>query len=184
MGRVLLITLITLIGGNSLFAAEKEIDPGRSTLTIHVGKTGLLSSAGHEHTVLSPIKDGSINDGQPSHVRFRVDAARLTVLPEDHQAEIQHSMQEKVLESARFPEIGFNSDSVQPMPGDTWIVSGTLSLHGVTKPIRLSVRKIEGRYVGTVTIKQTDFGIQPISAAAGAVKVKNELRIDFSIGTK
>jgi polyisoprenoid-binding protein YceI len=184
MGRVLLITLITLMGSNSLFAAEKEIDPDRSTLTIHVGKTGLLGAAGHEHTVLSPIKDGSINDGQPSHVSFRVDAARLMVLPEDHQAEIQHSMQEKVLESARFPEISFSSDSVQPMPGDIWIVLGTLSLHGVTKPVRLSVRKIEGKYVRTVTIKQTDFGIQPTSAAGGAVKVKNELRIDFSISTK
>jgi polyisoprenoid-binding protein YceI len=126
----------------------------------------------------------AIDDGQPSHVSFRVDAARLIVLPEDHQSEVQHSMREKVLESARFPEISFISDSVQPVGEDSWIVLGALSLHGVAKPVRLSVRKMKGRYVGTATIKQTDFGIQPISIAGGAVKVKNELTIDFSINTK
>jgi hypothetical protein len=32
-------------------------------------------------------------------------------------------------------------------------------------------------------LKQTDFGITPISIGGGTVKVKNELRIDFDIVT-
>jgi polyisoprenoid-binding protein YceI len=106
------------------------------------------------------------------------------VLPEEHQSEIQHSMQERVLESSRFPEISFTSDSVQPTSKDSWFVSGKLMLHGEVKPIGLSVHRTEGTYIGTATIKQTDFGIQPISAAGGTVKVKNELKIDFKIGTR
>jgi hypothetical protein len=46
------------------------------------------------------------------------------------------------------------------------------------------VRYLEGKYVGTATIKQKDFGIQPVSAGGGTVKVKDELTIDFSIKTK
>jgi hypothetical protein len=32
---------------------------------IHVGNTGLLSAAGHEHIVTAPIAEESIDDGQP-----------------------------------------------------------------------------------------------------------------------
>jgi hypothetical protein len=32
-----------------------------------------------------------------------------------------------------------------------------------------------------MTINQTDFGIRPVSAGGGTVKVKNELKIDISI---
>ena len=33
--------------------------------------------------------------------------------------------------------------------------------------------------MGAITIKQTNYGIQPIRASGGAVRVKNELKIDF-----
>jgi hypothetical protein len=63
-------------------------------------------------------------------------------------------------------------------------VSGRLQLHGQSRLIYLSVRKLDGRYVGATTVKQTDYGIQPIRAAGGAVRVKNELKIDFVIETR
>lgn len=59
----------------------KPIDTQRSSLLIHVGKAGLLSAAGHEHWVNTPIADGTLDDGSTiSTVRFVVDAAKLTVL--------------------------------------------------------------------------------------------------------
>jgi hypothetical protein len=30
-------------------------------------------------------------------------------------------------------------------------------------------------------VRQTDFGIQPVTAAGGAIKVKNEVRVEFEI---
>jgi hypothetical protein len=38
-----------------------------------------------------------------------------------------------------------------------------------------------GNYLGQARIKQTDFGIQPISVAGGTIKVLNEVKIDFVI---
>ena len=163
---------------------QRQIDPDRSSLTIHVGKTGWLSGAGHEHTVMAPIAEGSIDDGRPSHISFRVEAARLQVMPEEHQSEVQHSMQAGVLESSRFPQISFASEEIQPAGDNTWQVSGNLQLHGESRLIHLSVRKLDGRYVGATTIRQTDYGVQPIRAVGGAVRVKYELKIDFVIETR
>ena len=39
------------------------------------------------------------------------------------------------------------------------------------------------RYRGSATLKQTDFGMKPIRIAGGAIKVKDEVKIDFDILT-
>ena len=183
MKAILLSILFCFFGGLYALAAERQVDSEQSTLTIHVGKSGLLSAASHEHTVTAPIADGTIDDGASAEISFRVEAARLTVLPEKHQNEIQHTMQERVLESSRFPEIRFASDKVQSPAAGEWDVSGRLTLHGETRTVLVHVKSLDGKYTGSTTIKQTDFGIKPISTAGGAVKVKNELKIDFSIKT-
>ena len=36
-------------------------------------------------------------------------------------------------------------------------------------------------YVGAAIFRQTQFGIRPVSVAGGAVKVKDEVKIDFAI---
>jgi YceI-like domain len=56
-------------------------------------------------------------------------------------------------------------------------VSGDLTLHGVTKPVSVDVTRQNDAYVGTVRIKQTEFGIQPIKIGGGVVRVKDELEI-------
>jgi polyisoprenoid-binding protein YceI len=162
-------------------AQEKPIDVTRSKITVHVGKTGLFSMAGHEHLVSASVNQGAINESSPGHVWFRVDARTMTVLPEKDQAEVQATMQEKVLESERFSEIRFESTSIEKLAADRWKVEGNLTLHGQTHPVVADVHRTGASYEGKSTIKQTDFGIQPVSVAGGTVKVKNELAIEFSI---
>jgi polyisoprenoid-binding protein YceI len=60
-------------------------------------------------------------------------------------------------------------------------VEGVLTLHGVTRPTSLSVKRSGDAYIGRTTLRQSDFGIKPITAAGGTVRVKNELEIDFHI---
>ena len=93
-------------------------------------------------------------------------------------------MQTKVLESDRFPEIRFESTSVHRLAADQWKVEGNLTLHGQTHPVVAEVHRAGSRYEGRSTIRQTDFGIQPVSVAGGTVKVKDELAIEFSIRPK
>jgi polyisoprenoid-binding protein YceI len=84
------------------------------------------------------------------------------------------------LESSKYPDIVFHSTHVQSEDGTVWKANGTLTLHGVTRPVTVAVRLEKGAYVGTASIKQTEFGIHPIQTG-GVVKVKNELEIGFTI---
>jgi polyisoprenoid-binding protein YceI len=178
---LLTLSLSLLISPHPLSASERAIDPSHSSITIHVGKTGLFSAAGHEHEVSAPIAEGAIDDSGESHVWLRVEAASMTVLPEKDQEAVQSTMQKCVLESAKFPEIRFESTSVDRIDSGKWKITGNLTLHGKTNSITVDVHDEAGAYLGQAKIRQTQFGIQPVSAAGGAVKVKDELRIDFVI---
>ena len=170
----------------SLSGQDRAINIERSAISVHVGKAGLFSAAGHEHWVNAPISSGLINDSDRSHVEFKVDASKMVVKPDPSvdaktQAEIQRDMQDRVLVSAKYPDITFRSSRVEKQTDGQWKVEGTLTLHGVTKPIASTVKRNGDAYVGNATLRQTDFGIKPITAAGGTVKVKNELEIDFRI---
>jgi polyisoprenoid-binding protein YceI len=71
--------------------------------------------------------------------------------------------------------------TVQHVEPDGWLVRGELTLHGQTHVVTLNVAVDQGRYRGSASLKQTDFGMSPISVAGGAVKVKDEVKIDFDI---
>jgi polyisoprenoid-binding protein YceI len=96
----------------------------------------------------------------------------------------QANMLAKVLESAAYPEIVFGSTQVRPIRDNAWKVFGELTLHGVTRSVTIDVAREGGAYVGTMHIKQTDFGIQPIKIGGGVVKVKDELAIAFRVYTR
>ena len=111
---------------------EQAIDTERSSLTVHVGKAGLLSAAAHEHWVNAPIAGGTIDgDGARPAVWFTVDARRLSVRPEkdvpDKRVEVQSNMQSKVLESNIYPDIVFRSTEVRRTGALVWGVSGDLT---------------------------------------------------------
>lgn len=167
-------------------ARERPIDTDKSIIRIHVMKAGLFSAAGHEHWVSAPIAQGSLDEGEPSRVAFSFLANGLQVEPDpglsaDDQAKVQRTMQEKVLESEAYPQISFRSTSVTKTDDDSWTVRGVLNLHGHSNPVSAAVHKVQDKYVGRCRIKQTDFGIQPVNAGGGLVKVKNELEIEFTV---
>lgn len=181
---VVAVFLVVLSSPFVLLAAQRPIDTANSTITIHVGKSGLFSAAGHEHQVSARIEDGAIDDTGPGRIWFTVQAASLAVLPETDQAKVQTTMQSDVLESERYPDIKFESTLVRGTGENRWMVTGNLTLHGMTHPVTINVGKTNGAYTGEARIKQTQFGIKPVSVAGGAVKVKDELQIEFAIRTK
>jgi polyisoprenoid-binding protein YceI len=172
--------------GQEKAAQERAIDTERSTITIHVAKAGLLAAAAHNHTVSAQISSGSILESGASHIEFRVETAKMTVQPDPKidakdQATIQTHMEEMTLETKNFPEITFRSSHVQKLSEGQWKVDGDLSLHGVTKAVSLTVKQTGESWATHAVLKQTDFGIKPISIAGGVIKVKDEVEIDFQI---
>jgi polyisoprenoid-binding protein YceI len=93
-------------------------------------------------------------------------------------------MEDLTLETKKFPQITFRSSRVEKAGDGQWKVEGALSLHGVTKPVSLAVKRTGDAYTAHTALKQTDFAIKPVSVGGGLVKVKNEVEIDFQIFTR
>lgn len=169
-------------------ATSTEIDIQKSAMTVKVFKSGLFSALGHEHEISAPIQQGRFSESDRS-VELTVDARQMRVLDKDvsekDRAEIQETMLgPKVLDSGRFPEIHFRSTAAEPAGPGRWTVRGDLTLHGQTHPVAIEVHGQHGHYEGSAHLKQREFGIEPFSAAGGAVKVKDELQVNFDIVAK
>jgi polyisoprenoid-binding protein YceI len=164
----------------------RQVDGARSTITVRVYKTGFFSAFAHNHEIQAPIQSGEVKDSASPSVELRVNARKLRVLdPEasdSTRAQIQETMLgTQVLDVVHFPEIHFQSTVVEPKGPDHWIVHGNLGLHGKDHPIAVEVTLKDARYRGSATLKQTDFGITPVTVAGGTVKVKDEVKVEFDI---
>lgn len=171
-------------------AHATDLDLTASKITVHVEKSGLFSAFAHNHTIAAPLASGQI-DLQKRTIELTFRAQDMKVLdPEvsaSDRATIEAKMKgDEVLDATRFPEIKFVSTSVEPTAGDPshFQVDGNLTLHGVTRPVGMSVSFSGGHYSGKVTLKQTDFGITPIKIGGGAVRVKDPVEIVFEIALK
>lgn len=164
----------------------REIDCTHSTITVRVYKSGFLSAFGHNHEIQAPIESGQVEESGDLSVVMRVDARKLRVLDpeasESTRAQIQETMLgPQVLDADRFPEIRFQSTEIEPRGLAHWIVHGNLTLHARERPVIFDVVLKEDHYRGSVSLKQTDFGMKPVTVAGGTVKVKDEVKIEFEI---
>ena len=190
---------LALAGSLSLRAAGPRtftVEPDRSHAMIAVGKSGAFSFAGHTHEVEAPVTSGAVrldpDTPSKSDVKLVFNAAKMRVTgkgdPADDVPKVQEVMiGEQVLDVKKFPTITFESTGVTAKgaaPSMELTVAGRLTIRGATRPVTAPVSvRIEGAMLsatGKFLIKQTDFGIKPISVG-GVVKVKDELTITFTI---
>jgi polyisoprenoid-binding protein YceI len=135
-----------------------------------------------------------LDDLTRSSVQIIVDAKSLRVLsqgePPEDVPKIQNAMEgPEVLDVSRFPTIRFRSREVaarQISPGVYSInLTGELAMHGKVKvlslPLKLEAKPDLLTATGEAVIKQTDFGISPVSAGGGLVKVADEVRLSLQI---
>ena len=195
-----LLLVLVLMAAAPAQAAPRvyTLDPAHSRLTIHVGKAGVFGFAGHEHEVVAGAFRGTatFDPERPAQssvdLTFEAGTLRVTAQgePPADVPQVQAAMVGATcLDAGRFPAIRFVSTSVAaagaagPNGGDL-ALRGELTLHGVTRPLTLRVHlEVTGQTLeatGTTTLKQTDFGITPISKA-GVVKVKDELTLSWRI---
>jgi hypothetical protein len=184
MRRIVFLAVASLVCGLGVCAQQHDIDTQKSTLTIHVGKTGVFSGLGHEHEVSAPIHSGTADTGSHPAVEVHVDARELRLIgkdePEKDRAEVQTTMLgPEVLDSEHHREIVFKSTSAEPAGSGRWTLHGNLTLHGQTRPVTVEVTLKNGRYTGAATVKQTEFGIKPPGKAG--VRAKDEVRVEFDV---
>jgi polyisoprenoid-binding protein YceI len=191
---------LTLCSLQPAVAASRtfSLDSKASSVQAHVGKTGIGSFAGHEHLILAPSLQGDVNadfDDLPgSTVEVLVNARAMTVSeegePQGDAPKVQQAMRgPNVLNVARFPLIRFRSREVSGKKTSATSyelrVQGELSLHGMVKPIVLPLKvEIQGDTLtadAKISLKQSEFGIKPTTAAGGLVQVEDEVPVTLHI---
>jgi polyisoprenoid-binding protein YceI len=178
------LALATLLCALAAPAQQHTIDTEKSTLTIHVGKTGIFSGFGHEHEVRAPIHGGTVDLGGHPSVELHIDSRSLHVIDKDasdqERSEVQGTMHgPEVLDSKDYPDIIFKSTVAESSGQNRWTLRGHLTLRGQTRPVTVQVTQKDAHYTGEATVKQTDFGIKPPGKAG--VRAKDELKILFDI---
>lgn len=200
VARIVSAAIVLLPCGSVVAAgATYTVNDGRSSVRVHVGKSGAFSFAGHRHEIQAPVSGRITADPANvggSSVDLTFPTARFRVLPEDEPAgdapKVEEAMRGPgVLESSRFPEVHFRSKLVTgaaasgSAAGYSLQITGDLTIHGVSKEMTFPVTvTTEGKVLtanGHAVIRHDQFGLSPVSAGGGAVKVKNEIEIDFKI---
>lgn len=173
------------------------IDAQRSTFVAQAFATGLLSAFGHDPRIAIRNFGGDLSfrlagltvEGSRLNIRIQADSLEvIDDISEKDKEEIHRKMSEEVLEMDRFPEILYECSRVSGSgSGDRyWVaLNGELTLHGVTKSVPISARVIINgssvRAAGDFLIRQSDYEIAPVSAAGGAIKLKDEVKLTFDI---
>jgi len=172
------------------------VDARASRFTVQAFASGLLSAMGHNPKIgirtFTGEVDFSAEAVQASGFRFSMKANSLGVLDDisdKDRREIEQMMNEQVLKSAKYPDIVYGAPivTISRLEGSLYFVwlNGALSFRGVTRnqsvTARIAVFDEMLRASGEFTLNQSDYGIKPISAAGGALKVKDELKFSFEM---
>jgi polyisoprenoid-binding protein YceI len=176
-----------------------KINRSRSRLTIKAFAAGLLSSFGHDPTFSARDISGDLSfvpdDPKSAKLNITVRTNSIEVtgdISSKDRKDIEKTMRDEVLQIDRFPEVTFESTSVD---GEKVFenqyrvqIKGNLSLRGVTNPqtieAQVTVNGDQVRAYGDFTLRQTDYGIKLVSVAGGALKLKDEVKFSFDIAAQ
>lgn len=179
-------------------AAMYRIVPEESSVLIHVGTAGMLGFLGHEHEIVAPAISGTVDLDRldPARstvvVEFQTSALRVTGKgePPGDVPEVQRTMlSDQVLDVEHHRSIVFRSRQITAGKEATGripvVVRGALTLRGVTRSVivtgTVSVAGETLTMKGAAQLAQTDFGLRPITAGGGAVRVKDQLDVEMVI---
>jgi len=170
------------------------IDTRASQFTVQAFASGLIAAVAHSPKIAIRDWTGEVQMAsgtlEGASLLVKVKAGSLEVLDElrdDDRREIHRVMNQEVLETARFPEILYESSEIKAdrLKDDLYRVhvSGTLTLHGVSNDQAFDAQAAFGidsaRAYGEFTLRQSDYSIRIASIAGGTLKLQDELRFSF-----
>ncbi len=183
----LCVTLLcsTFLAAVPLLARERPVDTGRSTITVRVQRAAVLGISARDYWIDAPIASGKIDDAG-ARVELTIETAKMTIKPDPNVSSrvrdrVQGEMDSITLEPDKYPEIVFRSTHIGPGSDGKIKVEGTITAHGVSRTINFDVNRDGESYSGHLSLKQTDFGMKPISLGAGIIHAEDLAEIDFKI---
>ena len=185
-----------------------RLGPDTGRVVIKTSRSGLAARAGHDLTIevtrwSAQVEVPAESDGGQSSatVSAELDLGSLEVregtggampLTDRDRREIKKQMgkilgsgtatfaSSRIIPSGSLLAPGGTTPPNSPAAGGA--IEGTVTLNGKSQPARLQLTDSgSGRYRGSVTLAQTGFGIKPYTGFFGALKLKDEVVVEFEV---
>jgi YceI-like domain len=171
-----------------------RLGPENGRVVLKTGRQGIAARAGHDLTIevtrwsaQVDVPDEAVGGVTAATVSAELDLGSLEVrqgsggakpLTDRDRGEIRKQMNGIIgagtasFTSSRIVRVGTTGGAIE----------GTFTLNGQSEPLRLQVSEpAPGRYRGTGTVVQTGLGIKPYVGFFGALKLKDEVGVEFEV---
>ena len=177
-----------------------RIDLSQSTIDITIFQEGFLSRVRPSHAIqvkdftgwvrYSPGKEAQSSAELIAEAKSLFNAEKG--ISETERREFENALRNIVLEAPKYPEIVFRSVSITDLKstsdGHTFALNGDLTMHGVKRriavPVAVAVSGSRLTARGEIVVKQTDYQMKPYEGAFGLIKIKDDVKVAFSIVAK
>jgi polyisoprenoid-binding protein YceI len=172
--------------------AGYDVDPVHSTVGFSV-KHMMVSTVHGKFTKFTGTLE--VDDQNPANDKLSVDIDANSIDTGNEKRD-GHLKTADFLDTAKFPKITYVSKSVKSLGPGKLEVKGDLTLHGVTKPVVLTVSDLSPDTVNpmdklahrgasaTGVINRQDFGVKwnaPVSGKAGDVMLSDEVKLSIDV---
>jgi polyisoprenoid-binding protein YceI len=168
------------------------LGPEVGSILVKTTRTGLGAKVGHDLTLEPTRWRGTAvvdtHDPARSSVTAEVDVDSLEIrqasggvkpLTDSDRADIKKNLR-KALNAGQHPTITFRSTRITGSP-ESFTIDGDLTIADATQPVSVRGQVTDGRARGGTTIVQSRWGIKPYSAFFGALKLRDEVEVEFDV---
>jgi polyisoprenoid-binding protein YceI len=207
LGLIIIAGLFTINHGVSAQRSRLQtkmriytIDIEGSRITAQLTQEGFLAKLRPRNEVEVKSFNGKIqvspSDEADIAVVLESEVRSMTNIDKDmsdfERNEFHNILHNLVLESEKFPTIKFASISVTDVQRSDesrrFTLNGDLTIREVTRrvavPVNVTIRNQELRATGEGRFKQSEFGIKPYVGGLGAIKIADEIKVNFVIVAK
>jgi polyisoprenoid-binding protein YceI len=170
-----------------------RVGPQSGRLLVKTARTGLGAKAGHDLTIevtrwhanvivstASPANSSVTAEIDVDSFEVREGTGGVKPLTDADRADIKNTLRGKILKTAAHPVITFVSSQVSGS-AQSFRIDGDLTIVGVTQPVTVEGQLAGSRAQGSAVIVQSRWGIRPYSAFLGALKLRDEVEVQFDI---
>ena len=178
----------TTATGTTSLTGTYNLDPAHSRVGFSARHAMVTKVRGAFNEVAG---SGYLDEANPagSHVELTIKAASIDTRNADRDA---HLRSNDFLAMEEYPEITFRSTAVDKQGQDRYLVTGDLSIRGVTKPVTVDFEftgsavdpwgNLRIGFEGATTINRKDWGVNWNAALeAGGVLVSEKVTLEFEV---
>jgi polyisoprenoid-binding protein YceI len=170
-----------------------QVGPESGRLLVKTARTGLGAKAGHDLTIevtrwhgevvvdtANPAGSSVTVQAEVGSFEVRAGTGGVKPLTDGDRADIKNTLAGKILNAARYPVITFTSRQVSGT-AEAFRIEGDLTIVGVTQPVTVEGQVADGRMRGGAVVVQSRWGIRPYTAFLGALKLRDEVDVEFDL---